>query len=152
MYNDGMTGLTSVRMETGNILQEDFPDCEITTNLENAFSKVQLAAGRTLNNPFASTDTEYGLAREIEKKEAAKNSLKAYGGEFRDKITELNDEIVADIQFLKDNMQAAVEDVGGTEILYAVTPYLSSGAILDENPESEREDIIYRSGLTDSVA
>ena len=142
-----------MRMETGNVLPEDFPDSEITINIENAYSKVQLAAGRTLNNPFLSTDTEFGISREIEKKEAAKNILKAYGPEFRDKIEELDKEIIADIQFLKENMQAPVEDVGGSEILYAVTPYLSSGAILDENPESaEREDIIYRSGLTDSVA
>jgi len=139
-------------METGNILPEDFPDTEITINIENAYSKVQLAAGRTLTNPFLVTDTEYGLCREIEKKEAAKNSLKAYGPEFRDKIAELNDEILADIEFLKENAQAVEEDLGGTTVLYAVTPYLSSGAILDENPESERENIIYRSGLTDSVA
>ena len=149
VYNSGTTGRTSVRMEAGNLLSDDFPDSEIDLNLENAYSKVQLAVKRTLLDPFISTDTEYGLAREIEKKETAKNCLKAYGPEFKDKIDELDAEVTADLTFLKDNVQE-ISDTGDVDILYAVTPYLSLGAAMDENPDQTTVSA-YRSGLTDSV-
>lgn len=149
MYNSGPTGITSVRMETGNLLATDFPDSEITLNLENAYSKIQLAVRRTLLDPFVSTDAEFGLARETEKKEAAKNCLKAYGPEFRDKVQELDREVTADLTFLKENIQETA-DTGDVNILYGVTSYLSIGAAMDENPE---QTLVrpYRSGLTDSI-
>jgi hypothetical protein len=149
VYNASTAGLTSVRIETGNLLAADFPDAEITLNLENAYSKVQLVAGRTLTDPFVSTDAEFGLAREIEKKEAAKNCLKAYGSEFVNKVRELDAEVTADLILLKENLQEAV-DTGDADILYAVTPYLSYGASHDESPDTSTV-VPYRSGLTDSV-
>jgi len=149
VYNSGATGIASVRIETGNLLPADFADAEITLNLENAYSKVQLAVGRTLLDPFISTDAEFGFAREIEKKETAKNCLKAYGPEFKDKIDELDAEVTADLTFLKDNVQE-ISDTGDVDILYAVTPYLSLGAAMDENPDQTTVSA-YRSGLTDSV-
>jgi hypothetical protein len=149
VYNSGATGITSVRMESGNLLTGDFPDAEITLNLENAYSKVQLTVGRTLLDPFISTDAEYGLAREIEKKEAAKNCLKAYGPEFLEKVKELDTEVTADLAFLKENVQetGGVTDVS---IMFAITPYLSYGAAVDEDPE-QTLIVPYRSGLTDPV-
>lgn len=147
MYNSGANGIASVRMETGNLLATDFPDSEITLNLENAFSKVQMAVGRALTSPFISTDTEYGLARETEKKEAAKNCLKAYGPDFDTKVKELDAEVTADLAFLKENSQTSG---GDTQILFAVTPYLSYPAAMDEDP-TQTTIVPYRSGLTDSV-
>ena len=110
VYNSGNAGLTSVRMETGNILPEDFPDSEITLNIENAYSYVQLICGRALTSPFTTANTEYGMCRELEKKAAAMYCLKAYGPEFRDKIEELRTEIKEDTEFLKANIQEPSTD------------------------------------------
>ena len=149
MYNSGAGGLVSVRMETGNLLPADYPDTELTLKLQSAFSRIQLAVGRTLLDPFISTDAEYDFARELELKIAAKDALKAYGPEFLEKVKELDAEITADIAFLKENVQ---EPGGGEDanILYGVSSYLSYGAAMDENPE---QTLVrpYRSGLTDSV-
>jgi hypothetical protein len=149
MYNSGAGGLTSVRMETGNLLPADYPDTELTLKLQSAFSRIQLAVGRVLTDPFISTDTEYDFARELELKIAAKDALKAYGPEFLEKVKELDAEITADIAFLKENVQ---EPGGGEDanILFGVTPYLSYGALLDEDPTNELA-VPYRSGLTDDV-
>jgi hypothetical protein len=149
MYNSGAGGLVSVRMETGNLLPADYPDTELTLKLQSAFSRIQLAVGRTLLDPFISTDTEFDFAKELELKIAAKDALKAYGPEFLEKVKELDAEITADILFLKENVQETA-DTGDVNILYGVTPYLSYGAAMDENPE---QTLIapYRSGLTDSV-
>src|SRR5215510_4514394 len=110
VYNDGVQGLTSVRMETGNILPEDFPDSEITINIQNAYSYVQLICGRALTSPFTNNNTEYGVCRELEKKATPMYCLKAYGPEFEDKITELRDEIKEDTEFLKANIQEPSTD------------------------------------------
>ena len=149
VYNAGAAGLTSVRMETGNILPAEFPDDELTLNIQAAYSYVQLAVGRTLLDPFISTDVEYDFARELEKKIAAKNSLKAYGPEFIEKIRELDEEITADIAFLKENVQEAA-DTGDVNILMAQTSYLTYAAAADEDP-NQTSVVPYRSGLTDSV-
>ena len=149
VYNTGAGGLTSVRMETGNLLPADYPDTELTLKLQSAFSRIQLAVGRILTDPFILTDAEYDFARELELKIAAKDALKAYGPEFLEKVKELDAEITADIAFLKENVQETA-DTGDVNILYGVTPYLSYGAAMDENPE---QTLVrpYRSGLTDSV-
>lgn len=149
MYNSGAGGLVSVRMETGNLLPADYPDTELTLKLQSAFSRVQLAVGRTLLDPFISTDTEYDFARELELKIAAKDALKAYGPEFLEKVKELDAEITADIAFLKENVQETA-DTGDVNVLLAVTPYLSYGAALEEDPE-QTTVFPYRSGLTDDV-
>jgi len=149
VYNSGAGGLVSVRMETGNLLPADYPDTELTLKLQSAFSRIQLAVGRTLLDPFISTDSEYDFARELELKIAAKDALKAYGPEFLDKVKELDAEITADIKFLKENVQETA-DTGDVSVMMAVTPYLSYGAAMDENPE-QTTILAYRSGLTDSV-
>lgn len=134
-------------MATGNLLPADYPDSEITLNIENAYSKIQMAAQKTLLAPFVSTDVEFGHVRQLEKNMAAMYCLKAYGPEFLDKITELREEIKEDIDFLKLNI---VVDTGDTQILLAVTSYLSIGAAQDEDPD-QTTVIPYRSGLTDQV-
>jgi hypothetical protein len=136
-------------MEAGNLLPADYPDTEITKKLNSAFSRIQLAVGRTLLDPFISTDAEFDFARELELKIAAKDALKAYGPEFLDKVKELDAEITADIAFLKENVQETA-DTGDVNILVAVTPYLSIGAAMDEDP-NQTTVFPYRSGLTDSV-
>jgi hypothetical protein len=149
VYNTSQAGIDDVRIETGNLLPADYPDAQITKKINSAFSKIQLAVGRTLTDPFISTDAEYDFARELELKIAAKDALKAYGPEFLDKVKELDAEITADIAFLKDNVQET-SDTGDVDLLVAVTPYLSIGAAVDEDPD-QTTVFPYRSGLTDSV-
>jgi hypothetical protein len=75
--------------------------------------------------------------------------LKAYGPEFLEKVKELDTEVTADLAFLKENVQetGGVTDVS---IMFAITPYLSYGAAVDEDPE-QTLIVPYRSGLTDPV-
>jgi hypothetical protein len=149
VYNTGAQGLTDVRIATGNLLATDYADTQLTEDIAGAFATIQLATGRTLLNPFISTDVEYAYAKALEKKIAARDALKAYSAdpEIRAKVQELDEEVTRDLAFLKENI---VVDTGDTQILVAVTDYLSYGALLDENPDNiELEP--YRSGLTDSV-
>ena len=134
MYNSGQTGIDDVRIATGNILPEDYPDSQITKKIESAFSKIQLATGRTLTDPFLTTDAEYAHVRQLEVSMAAMYCLKAYGPEFIEKVNELKTETDADLVFLKENVQEAA-DTGDVDILMGVTPYLSYGAAMAENPE-----------------
>lgn len=150
VYNDD---INSIKIETGNLLPEDFPDTELTKNLENAFSTVQLTAKRKLDNPFVSTDTEFGHCRELEKKIAAMNSLKPYTADpnIREKVIDLQTEIDHDLIFLQENTQQVAE-VTDVSIFVDNTDYLSTGAILSEDPANLRNaPIPYRSGLTNSV-
>jgi hypothetical protein len=149
LYNDGQTGIDDVRIATGNILPEDYPDEQITKNIKSAYSKVQLAVGRTLTDPFDDTSAEHDLARWLERTMAAMFCLKAYGPEFIEKVNELKAETDADLIFLQTYIQEAA-DTGDVDILMGVTPYLSYGAALAENP-MQTTIFPYRSGLTDSV-
>ena len=148
MYNNGQPGIDDVRIATGNILPEDYPDTQITKKIESAFSKIQLATGRTLTDPFLITDVEYAHAHQLEVSMAAMYCLKAYGPEFIEKVNELKTETDADLVFLQENVQEAA-DTGGVTLLMSTTEYLSYGASHDENPASTIPP--YRSGLTDSV-
>jgi hypothetical protein len=149
VYNSGAQGLLDVRAATGNLLAADYPDAMLTDDIAGAFSTIQLATGRTLLNPFISTDVEYAYAKGLEKKIAARDALKSYSADdqIRAKVQELDAEIQRDLAFLKENI---VVDTGDTQILMAVTPYLSIGAAQDEDPE-QTTITPYRSGLTDSV-
>ena len=138
-----------MRIATGNLLPADYPDTQITKKISAAYSKIQLAVGRTLLDPFISTDAEYDHAKQIEISLAAMYCLKAYGPEFETKIAELKIETDEDIAFLKENIQETA-DTGDVNILYAVTPYLSYGAAMDEDP-TQTTIAPYRSGLTDDV-
>ena len=149
VYNASAAGLISVRMETGNLLPADYPDTELTLKLQSAYSMIQLAVGRTLLDPFISTDAEYDFAKELELKIAARNALKAYGPEFLEKVKELDTEITADITFLKENVQES-SDTGDVSVMMAVTPYLSYSAAMDEDP-NQTSVYPYRSGITDTV-
>lgn len=149
VYNTGQTGIDDTRIGTGNLLPTDYPDAQITKKINSAFSKVQLAAKRKLTEPFAATDTEYDYCRELELKIAARDCLKAYGPEFLEKIKELDEEIKDDIAFLIDNLQVA-PTAEEADIMLAVTPYLSYGALLEEDPDSSTL-IPYRGGVTDQV-
>jgi len=149
VYNASAAGLISVRMETGNLLPADYPDTELTLKLQSAYSMIQLAVGRTLLDPFISTDAEYDFAKELELKIAARNALKAYGPEFLEKVKELDTEITADITFLKENVQESA-DTGDVSVMMAVTPYLSYSAAMDEDP-NQTSVYPYRSGITDTV-
>jgi hypothetical protein len=140
--------IDDVRIATGNILPEDYPDTQISKKLQYAFSKVQLGVGRSLDNPFLITETEYGHAQQLKISMAAMYCLKAYGPEFETKITELKSETDGDLVFLQENVQEAA-DTGGVTLLMATTDYLSYMASHDENPMSTV--VPYRSGLTDSV-
>jgi hypothetical protein len=111
VYNPNQEGIDDVRIETGNILPEDYPDTQIAKKLSSAYSVIHLAARRKLDNPFLLTDVEYQYSRELEVKIAARDALKAYGPEFDTKIKELDAEIKDSLQFLQDNLQS----VGGTE-------------------------------------
>jgi hypothetical protein len=149
VYNPTQTGIDDVRVETGNLLATDYPDATITKKINAAYSTIQLAVGRTLLDPFISTDVEYEYAKELEIKIAARDALKPYSADdnIRNKVQELDTEVQRDLAFLKENL---VVDTGDTQILTAVTPYLSLGALLDEDPTNE-DAVPYRSGLTDSV-
>lgn len=149
VYNPGTEGINDVRIATGNILPEDYPDDQIAKNIASAYSKIQLAVGRSLSDYYISTDAEHDTARFLERTLAAMYCLKAYGPEFETKITELKTETDADLVFLKENVQEAA-DTGDVDILMGVTPYLSYGAAIEENPE-QTTVFPYRSGLTDSV-
>lgn len=149
VYNSSQSGIDDVRMETGNLLPEEYPDTQITKKINSAFSTIQLAVGRNLTDPFDVLDAEFEYARELELKIAARDALKAYGSEFESKVKELTDEITADLAFLKDNVQETA-DTGDVNILVAVTPYLSFNAAMDQDP-TQTTVIPYRSGLTDSV-
>lgn len=111
MYNVGQTGIDDVRILTGNILPEDYPDTQIAKNLSVGFSTIQMVARRGLLDPFLVTDVEYEFSRGLEKKIAARDSLKSYGPEFDTKIKELDAEIDKELQFLQDNLQTGA---GGT--------------------------------------
>lgn len=149
VYNPGPEGIADVRIATGNILPEDYPDEQITKNIASAFSKIQLAVGRSLSDYYISTDTEHDMARWLERTMAAMYCLKAYGPEFIEKVNELKAETDADLVFLQENVQEAA-DTGGVTLLIATTPYLSYGAAIDQDP-SQTTVVPYRSGLTDSV-
>lgn len=151
VYNTGSTGIADVRIATGNLLATDYPDAQITNNINAAFSVVQMASGRTLTNPYDALDVEYEFSRELEKLIAAKSSLKPYTADpnIRAKVEELEAEIDKQLAFLKENIQETA-DTGDVNIMYAVTSYLSYGAAHEENPDNV--DILpYRSGLSDSV-
>ena len=137
------SSIGDVRLEAGNIPSSEYSDADITKKLNSAFSRIQLLVGRALTNPFLATEPEYDFVRELEVKIAAKDVLKAYGGEAMDKIKELDAEITADMAFLKENVQE-IADTGDVNILMATTPYLSYGAAHDENPD-DTTIRIYRS-------
>jgi len=141
--------IDDVRIATGNILPDDYPDTQIAKKLQYAFSKIQLGTGRNLDDPFLITETEYGHAQQLKISMAAMYCLKAYGPEFETKITELKTETDADLVFLQENVQEAT-DIGDVNLIIAVTPYLSYGASHDEAPETSTVSP-YRSGLTGSV-
>jgi len=147
-YNPTQEEINDVRIATGNILPDDYPDSQIAKKLQSAFSKIQLGTGRALDDPFLTTDVEYAHAQQLKISMAAMYCLKAYGPEFETKITELKSETDADLIFLQENVQEGA-DAGDVTILITTTPYLSYGASHDENPESTV--VPYRSGLTDSV-
>jgi len=111
MYNPGQEGIDDVRILTGNILPDDYPDTQIAKKLSSAYSVIQLAARRRLDDPFLITDTEYEYSRELQLKIAARDALKAYGPEFDTKIKELDAEIKDSLTFLVDNLQS----IGGSE-------------------------------------
>ena len=111
MYNVGQTGIDDVRILTGNILPDDYPDTQIAKKLSSGYSTIQMVARRGLTDPFLVTDVEYEFSRELELKIAARDALKAYGPEFDTKIKELDAEIDKGLQFLQDNLQAGA---GGT--------------------------------------
>ena len=150
VYNPNQEGIDDVRIATGNILPEDYPDAQIAKKISYAFSKIQLNVGRNTTEPFVDgTNVEYGHAKQLEISLAAMYCLKAYGPEFETKITELKTETDADLIFLQENVQEAA-DTGGVTMLIATTPYLSYMAAVDENPY-QTTVVPYRSGLTDSV-
>ena len=151
VYNSTQTGIDDVRVETGNLLPADYPDAQITKKLNAAFSAVQLAVGRSLTDPFDSTNTELYFATELELKIAARDALKPYEGDpnILAKVTELTTEIDKDIAFLKENLQET-GGTGGANILMAVTSYLSYSAAVDEDP-NQTSVHPYRSGITDTV-
>jgi hypothetical protein len=111
VYNPDIEGINDVRILTGNILPDDYPDEQIAKNLSVGFSTIQMVARRGLTDPFLVTDVEYEFSRGLEKKIAARDSLKAYGPEFDTKVKELDAEIDKELQFLQDNLQAGA---GGT--------------------------------------
>ena len=68
VYNAGQIGIDDVRILTGNILPDDYPDSQITKNLSVSFSTIQMVARRGLLDPFLVTDVEYEFSRGLEKK------------------------------------------------------------------------------------
>ena len=76
MYNPNQEGIDDVRILTGNILPEDYPDTQIVKKLNSAFSTVQMVARRGLTNPFLVTDVEYEYSRELELKIARQRCVK----------------------------------------------------------------------------
>lgn len=110
-YNPTQAGIDDVRILTGNILPDDYPDTQIAKKLSSAYSTIQMVARRGLTDPFLITDVEYEFSRELQLKIAARDALKAYGPEFDTKVKELDAEIKEGLQFLQDNLQAGA---GGT--------------------------------------
>ena len=96
--------IDDVRIATGNILPDDYPDTQIAKKLQYAFSKVQLATGRSLDNPFLISETEYGHAQQLKISMAAMYCLKAYGSEFETKITEFDSGASEPIHFEINNI------------------------------------------------
>lgn len=111
VYTATQEDIDDVRILTGNILPDDYPDSQIAKKLSSGYSTIQMVARRGLLDPFLVTDVEYEYSRELNLKIAARDCLKAYGPEFDTKVKELDAEIKDGLQFLQDNLQAGA---GGT--------------------------------------
>jgi hypothetical protein len=109
VYNPSPQGEIDVRLATGNILPEDYPDTEIAKKIKSAFSKIQLGVRRDLTNPFTASDVARDHCVQLEVTIAAMYCLKAYGSEFKDKIEELRTEAKEDMTFMQEALGIAVE-------------------------------------------
>jgi len=110
VYNPPPDGVNDVRIATGNILPEDYPDEEIAKKINSAYSKIQLAVRKTLTEPFVNTDVAYGHCVQLEVSLAAMYCLKAYGPEFQDKIVELRTETDNDIAMMQEALGITIEE------------------------------------------
>ena len=139
MYNSTQAGIDAVRVECGNLLPDDTTDATITEKLNGAFSQVQIGLGRSLTDVLLeATDVGYYFVKELEVKIAAKNTLKAYGPEFLDKIRELQEEVDKDMQFLRDNITVLTPSPSGGSLPYV---YTAPPLTFPKNPDAP----IYRS-------
>lgn len=109
VYNPSPQGEADVRLATGNIIPEDYPDTEITKKIKSAYSKIQLGVRRELNDPFIVTDVALEHCVQLEVTIAAMYCLKAFGAEFEDKITELRTEAKEDMTFMQEALGITVE-------------------------------------------
>jgi len=82
-----------IRQATGNLLPADYPDADLLANAAESFDMIQGNLQRDLTSPLGPTDLGFGTAQRIERMDAAKIALKAYGEEFLGKIQELDREI-----------------------------------------------------------
>lgn len=109
VYNPSPQGEQDVRLATGNILPEDYPDTEIAKKIKSAYSKIQLGVRRDLTNPFTALDVAREHCVQLEVTIAAMYCLKAYGAEFRDKIEELRTESKEDMLFMQEALGIAID-------------------------------------------
>jgi hypothetical protein len=109
VYNQSPQGEIDVRLATGNILPEDYPDTEIAKKIKSAYSKIQLGVRRELNDPFTDDDVAKEHCVQLEITIAAMYCLKAYGAEFEDKIVELRTEAKEDMTFMQEALGITVE-------------------------------------------
>jgi hypothetical protein len=106
---DPTIAIADVRIATGNLLPEDYPDAQIVKKIKSAYSKIQLGVRRELNNPFLDTDTAKEHCAQLEISLAAMFCLKAYGPEFLDKVQELRTETTDDIVFMQEALGITIE-------------------------------------------
>src|SRR5262245_14273688 len=96
-------GVQDVRLATGNLLPEDYPDSQIEKKIKSAYSKIQGAVRRELDEPFiVDVDVWQGHCVQLEITIAAMYCLKAYGPEFLDKIAELRTEASEDLTLMQE--------------------------------------------------
>jgi len=149
VYNEGTDGIAAVRLATGNLLPEDYPDTSITSKIKSAYSKVQLSVKRELDAPFVEdTDVEYDHSKQLECTIAAMYCLKAYGPEFLDKIKELREEQTEDLTILIEGTIAAEEVTDVEEINESTDP--KSWNLNPEVPVPNRMTIKHTSGGIES--
>jgi hypothetical protein len=144
VYNEGSEGNAAVRLATGNLLPDDYPETAITSKIRSAYSKIQLSVKRKLDAPFTVDDVEHDHCAQLEITIAAMYCLKAYGPEFLDKIKELREEQDADLLILQQGTIAAEEVADVEEINEATDP--KSWNLNPEVPVPNRMTVKHTSG------
>jgi len=108
-------GAIDLRLACGNLLPEDYTDAQLEERIKSAYSTIQGAVHRALDDPFVEDqDVWFGHAKQLELLIAQMRTLKAYGPEFQDKVSELRTETNEDLQLMQVALGIITEGEGTT--------------------------------------